>query len=64
MTEWKWDGSGKAQDVAVTKSSAKAKNKCVIAALGKTKGTTEGSCTAIVLVGKAEAAGKAADELK
>ena len=64
LAEWKWDGSGKATDVAVTKSSAKGKNKCVVAALGKTKATTEGSCSAIILVGKSEAAGKAADELK
>ena len=61
--EWKWDG-GKAKDVTVTQSSAKAKNKCVAAAVGKTTATAEGSCSAIVLVGKSEAAGKAADGLK
>ncbi len=64
LAEWKWDGSGKARDVTVVKSSAKAKNKCVVAALGKTKATTEGTRSAIVLVGKAEAAGTAADDLK
>ena len=63
QVEWKFDG-GKAKDVVVVKSSAKAKNKCVVAALGKTKAPSEGTCSAIVLVGKSEAAGKAADDLK
>jgi hypothetical protein len=61
--EWKWDG-GKARDVTVTQSSAKGKNKCVVAAVGKTTASTDGTCSAVVLVGKAEAAGKAADGLK
>ncbi len=61
--EWKFVGD-KAKDVAVLKSSAKAKNTCVIAALGKTKAPSEGTCSAIVLVGKSGAAGKAADDLK
>jgi hypothetical protein len=61
--EWKWDG-GKAKDVSVVKSSATGKNKCFAAAVAKATSTAEGTCSAIVLVGKAEAAGKAADGLK
>ena len=63
QVEWKWDG-GKAKDVVVAKSSAKGKNKCFAAAVAKATSTAEGTCSAIVLVGKAEAAGKAADGLK
>jgi hypothetical protein len=63
QVEWKWDGA-KAQEVVVTKSSAKGKNKCFAAAVAKATSTAEGTCSAIVLVGKAEAAGKAADALK
>ena len=63
QVEWKFE-DGKAKDVTVVKSSAKAKEKCVVKALGKTKAPSEGTCSAVVLVGKAEAAGKAADELK
>lgn len=63
QVEWKFEGD-KTKDVVVVKSSAKAKNKCVVAALGKTKAPSEGTCSAVVLVGKSEAAGKAADGLK
>ena len=63
QVEWKWDG-GKAKDVTVIQSSAKGKSKCVAAAVAKTTATAEGACSAIVLVGKSEAAGKAADGLK
>jgi hypothetical protein len=62
--EWKWDGAGKAKDVAVAQSSAKGKDKCVAAAVAKTTASAEGACSAIILVGKSEAAGKAADALK
>ncbi|MBI5481600.1 MAG: hypothetical protein HY906_22275 [Deltaproteobacteria bacterium] len=61
--EWKWDG-GKAKDVVVAKSSAKGNDKCVVAAVAKTKAATDGSCSATILVGKSEAARKAADSLK
>jgi hypothetical protein len=63
QVEWKWDG-GKAKDISVVKSSAKGKNKCFAAAVAKATANAEGTCSAIVLVGKSEAAGKAADALK
>ena len=58
--KWEWD---KATTVEVTRSTAKTRDKCVLGVMKKTRGP-RGTCSAVLLVGKAEAAGKAADTLK
>ena len=59
---WAWAG-GKTADAAVAASSLPKKDACVTAALKQASSGPEGTCEAVVLVGAAEAARKAADGL-
>lgn len=59
---WKWEG-GKTGAVTVGRSTLPAANGCVQKALQATTSGVDGSCKAILLVGKAEVAAAAAEGL-
>jgi hypothetical protein len=59
---WTWAG-GKTTTAEVKASSLSKKDACVAKALRKASTGPQGTCEAIVLVGKAKAAQRAADEL-
>src|SRR5262245_41467395 len=61
--EWKWVG-GKTKKGKVAASRAKPKNAGVVTAMQKTTANAKGSCSAVILVGDATGAGKAADALQ
>ena len=62
-TTWTW-ASGQTSGVSVDQSSKPAKNACVTKILDdQVQAPVTGTCTAVILVGEAVAAGKAADAL-
>lgn len=62
-TTWTW-AAGQTSGVSVDLSSKPAKNACVTKVLGdQVQAPVTGTCSAVILVGEAAAAGKAADGL-